>query len=89
MDNIRDKVKIELPKQISEVPKVREGVDITAKKDENKKSLTDSRFERHKAFDDLIKRNEIAEKVKQGLLKWVFYAIDNDNGYQYYIKIKK
>ena len=59
------------------------------KKIDERKSTTDNRFERHKAFGDLVKRGEITEKVKQGLLKWMFYGIDNDNGYQYYLKIKK
>lgn len=62
---------------------------IPQDKVDNKKLPTDNRFERHKAFGDINKRAEIAEKVKQGLLKWAFYAIDNDNGYQYYLKIKK
>ena len=45
--------------------------------------------EKHKAFGDLPKRNEINDKVKQGLLNWSFFALDNDKPYQYYIKIKK
>jgi hypothetical protein len=56
---------------------------------DDKKGLSDSRFERHKAFGDLPKRSEINDKVKQGLLNWSFFALDNDKPYQYYIKIKK
>ena len=59
------------------------------KKVEDKKSISDNRFERHKSFGDLTKRAEIIEKVKQGLLRWAFYGVENDNGYQYYLKIKK
>ena len=62
---------------------------VVDEKLENKKITSDNRFERHKAFGDQTKRNEIIEKVKQGLLRWSFYAIDNDNGYHYYLKIKK
>lgn len=99
----RVKVKAEPIKQVEEKPKVRDKAPKrTLKKIEkvlaeiapiekvdNKKLTTDNRFERHKAFSDPNKRAEINEKVKQGLLKWAFYAIDNDNGYQYYLKIKK
>ncbi len=62
---------------------------VPTEKADTKKIPSDNRFERHKAFGDLAKRAEISEKVKQGLLKWAFYGIDNDNGYQYYLKIKK
>ena len=62
---------------------------MPAEKVDNKKILTDNSFERHKAFGDVTKRDAIADKVKQGLLKWAFYGIENDNGYQYYLKIKK
>lgn len=62
---------------------------IPTEKVDGKKILTDNSFERHKAFGDVDKRNAIAEKVKQGLLKWAFYGVENDNGYQYYLKIKK
>lgn len=62
---------------------------IPTEKVDNKKVLTDNSFERHKAFGDVVKRNAIADKVKQGLLKWAFYGIENDNGYQYYLKVKK
>jgi hypothetical protein len=99
----RVKVKAEPIKQIEEAPKVREKAPkrtlkkiekvlaevVPTEKVDNKRVLTDNRFEKHKAFGDTAKRVEITEKVKQGLLKWAFYAIDNDNGYQYYLKIKK
>ena len=96
----RVKVQAELIQPIEEQPKLRPVVKQTTKKIETeikpiekkideRKSTTDNRFERHKAFGDLVKRTEITEKVKQGLLKWMFYGIDNDNGYQYYLKIKK
>lgn len=62
---------------------------IPIEKSDTKKIPSDNRFERHKAFGDLNKRAEISEKVKQGLLKWAFYGVENDNGYQYYLKIKK
>lgn len=62
---------------------------IPTEKVDNKKVFTDNSFERHKAFGDVVKRNAIADKVKQGLLKWAFYGIENDNGYQYYLKVKK
>lgn len=99
----RVKVQAEPIKQIVEQPKIRpvekttrkskskvtEEVKPIEKKVDEKKSTNDNRFERHKAFGDVAKRNEIIEKVKQGLLRWAFYAVDNDNGYQYYLKIKK
>ena len=96
----RVKVQAELIQPIEEQPKLRPVVKQTTKKIETeikpiekkideRKSTTDNRFERHKSFGDLVKRAEITEKVKQGLLKWMFYGIDNDNGYQYYLKIKK
>jgi hypothetical protein len=83
MAKVRSKVKFEPPIENMELPKVVE------KKLDDKKSISDSRFERHKVSGDLTKRNEISEKVKQGLLRWAFYGIENDNGYQYYLKIKK
>lgn len=96
----RVKVQVEPIKPVVEEPKVRSVVKKTTKKVEveakpiekkvdEKKSPSDNRFEKHKAFGDLTKRNEITEKVKQGLLRWAFYGVDNDNGYQYYLKIKK
>ena len=99
----RVKVKPEPIKLGEESPKVREKAPkrtlkkiektlnevISVEKSDNKKSIADNRFERHKAFGDQNKRVEITEKVKVGLLKWSFYAIDNDNGYQYYLKFKK
>ena len=98
----RVKVKAEPIKQVEETPKVREKAPkrtlkkiekvldeiVPTEKVDNKKLPTDSRFERHKAFGD-AKRAEFNEKIKQGLLKWAYYAVDNDNGYQYYLKIKK
>ena len=83
MAKVRSKVKFEPPIENMELPKVVE------KKLDDKKSISDSRFERHKASGDLPKRAEISEKVKQGLLRWAFYGIENDNRYQYYLKIKK
>lgn len=95
MAKVRAKVKVE-PLVQSVVPtKVRSVDKEPPKKVEletkivDKKVLSDNRFERHKADGDLTKRAEIIEKVKQGLLKWAFYAVENDNGYQYYLKIKK
>jgi len=96
---VRAKVKVEPPVQNVEPTKVRsvakkptKKIDIEVKSTENKvedkKSTSDNRFERHKASGDLTKRNEIIEKVKQGLLRWAFYGVENDNGYQYYRKLK-
>lgn len=99
----RVKAKVEPIKQVEETSKVRETepkstlkiiekvltVITPVEKIDNKKLPNDSRFERHKSFGDITKRAEFNERVKQGLLKWVYYALDNDNGYQYYIKIKK
>ena len=99
----RVKVKVEPIKQVDESPKVREKAPkrtlkkiekvlaevVPTEKIDNKKLPSDSRFERHKAFGDVAKRGEFNEKLKQGLLKWAYYAVDNDNGYQYYLKIKK
>ena len=90
----RVKVKVEPVKIIVEQPKVRPVVKKPIKKTETeiktveRKAPSDNRFERRKD-GDLSKRNEINEKVKQGLLKWAFYGIDNEIGYQYYLKIKK
>ena len=100
MAKVRAKVKAEPLATNVEPTKVRsvdkkttKKVDVEVKpiekKVEDKKSTSDNRFERHKAFGDLAKRNEISEKVKQGLLRWAFYGVENDNGYQYYLKIKK
>jgi hypothetical protein len=100
----RVKVQAEPAKPIVEQPKVRPVVKKTTrktksevipevkpieKKVDDKKIPSDNRFERHKAFGYLPKRTEVIEKVKQGLLRWAFYAVDNDNGYHYYLKIKK
>jgi hypothetical protein len=100
MAKVRAKVKTEPQTQNVEPTKVRSVAKqptkkveaqpkVVEKKVDDKKSTSDSRFERHKASGDLIKRAEISEKVKQGLLRWAFYGIENDNGYQYYLKIKK
>ncbi len=99
----RVKVKVEPIKKVEEAPKVRGSAPkrtlkkvekvlaemVQTEKVETKKVVSDNRFERHKAFNDTTKRGEINEKIKGGLLKWSFYAIDNDTGYQYYLKIKK
>ena len=34
-------------------------------------------------------RADIVNKVKNGEIKWAFYATDNDNGYHYYLVLKK
>lgn len=34
-------------------------------------------------------RADIINKVKNGEIKWAFYATDNDNGYHYYQILKK
>jgi hypothetical protein len=99
----RVKVKPEVVKVVEDKPKVRAKAPKTAtkkiekvlsemvptEKNENKKIKSDNSFERHKAFGDLLKRTEITDKVKNGQLKWSFYAIDGENGYHYYLKIKK
>jgi len=83
------KVRDKAPKRtLKKVEKVLSEM-IQTEKVETKKTVSDNRFERHKVFNDVNKRNEINEKIKGGLLKWSFYAIDNDTGYQYYLKIKK
>lgn len=100
MAKVRAKVKAEPIINNAEPAKVRsvnkkttKKVDVeinaTEKKVDDKKTVSDNRFERHKAFGDLTKRNEISEKVKQGLLRWAFYGVENDNAYQYYLRIKK
>jgi hypothetical protein len=95
MAKVRAKVKSEPSIENLEPTKVRSVTEEPTKNIEvqpkvvDKKSTSDSRFERHKASGDLPKRAEISEKVKQGLLRWAFYGIENDNGYQYYLKIKK
>jgi hypothetical protein len=89
MAKVRTKVDVKPIVNDIGLTKVRLADKIVETKIEDKKTISDNRFERHKAFGDLIKRNEIGEKVKQGLLKWSFYALDNDNPYQYYYKIKK
>jgi len=87
----RNKFKNESDFKVDEPLKVRnntnDNLELTTT--DVKKGLSDGRFERHKAFGDLNKRNEINEKVKQGLLRWSFYALENDNPYHFYLKIKK
>ena len=34
-------------------------------------------------------RADIINKVKNGEIKWVFYATDGDNNYHYYLVLKK
>jgi hypothetical protein len=99
----RVKVKPDVVKVVEDKPKVRTKAPKTAtkkiekvlsemvpiEKNENKKIKSDNSFERHKAFGDLLKRTEITDKVKNGQLKWSFYAIDGEHGYHYYLKIKK
>ena len=103
MTKKRVKAKPEVVKVVEDKPKVRTRAPKTTvkkiekvlsemvptEKVENKKTNTDNRFERHKAFGDLAKRSEISDKVKNGQLRWSFYAIDGENGYHYYLKIKK
>ena len=31
----------------------------------------------------------MGKRVQEGELKWAYYAIENDTGYHYYIKLKK
>jgi hypothetical protein len=88
MAKVRTKVGINPPIKEVEPTKVRLVTVDIEKKTDDKKSVTDTRFEKHKAFGDLIKRNEINEKVKLGLLKWSYYGLENDTGYHYYRKVK-
>ncbi|MEN6290520.1 MAG: hypothetical protein ABFD07_00685 [Methanobacterium sp.] len=103
MTKKRVKVKSEVIKPIEEKPKVRPRAPKTTikkvekvlsemvptEKVENKKVNTDNKFERHKAFGDLTKRNELIEKVKTGHLRWAFYAVEGENGYHYYRILRK
>jgi hypothetical protein len=89
MAKVRAKVEVEPVIKDVEPTKVRLVTIEIEKKTEDKKSVSDTRFEKHKAFGDLIKRNEINEKVKLGLLRWSFYGLESDTGYHYYLKIKK
>ena len=88
MAKVRAKVKVEPLLKEMEPPKVR-SIEKNEVKIVEKKTTSDNQFEKHKAFGDSVKRADIGEKVKQGLLKWAFYGVENDNGYQYYLKIKK
>lgn len=53
------------------------------------KTPEENNYERLKSEGDAIKRKEFEQRVKDGELKWAFFAIDNDKYYHYYLKTKK
>lgn len=55
----------------------------------SQKSPEENNYERLKSEGDLAKRKEFEQKVKEGQLKWAFFAIDNDKYYHYYLKVNK
>jgi glycerophosphoryl diester phosphodiesterase len=61
---------------------VEEQTEAKVKRSENKyvKVALDAKAE---------ERNEFVQKVKNGELKYAYYATDNDKGYHYYLVIKK
>jgi len=69
-------------KEVKVQQKVEEPVESKTKRSENKyvRIALDAKAE---------ERNEFSQKVKNGELKYAFYATDNDKGYHYYLVIKK
>lgn len=55
----------------------------------SQKTPEENNYERLKAEGDSVKRKEFEQRIKEGELKWAFFAIDNDKLYHYYLKIKK
>lgn len=73
-------------------PKIR-GVEPTDNKVESQedKIVTKStnKYIRLKVGSTHEEREVIQQKVKDGLIKWAFYGIDNSSAYHYYLVIKK
>lgn len=63
-------------------------VEVVEVKRERIKEVKDNRYIRVCVDEGREKFNEIAEKIKNGEVKWSYYAIDNDKGYHYYFKLK-
>lgn len=74
--------KTEPKKEVKVETKVEEPTEPKAKRSENKyvRIALDAKAE---------ERNEFSQKVKNGELKYAYYATDNDKGYHYYLVIKK
>ena len=56
---------------------------------EPKEVKSNLKFERLAMNDSDAKFAEFSKRVNSGELRWVHYAIDNDIGYHYYLKITK
>lgn len=49
---------------------------------------SEKNYDKIKAFND-SKRPEINDKLKNNSIRWAYYAVDGDTGYQYYFKLNK
>lgn len=66
-----------------------ENLKVVPKPKSNKKPVNDNRYVRVSERSKTAKFVEMGEKVQRGEVKWMYYAIDGDIGYHYYLKLKK
>jgi hypothetical protein len=99
INKVEPKKRVE-PKQVEKpTPKKREETveQTTPKKmvipsktsDEPKTKKSENKYVRIALDAKQEERNEFSQKVKNGELKYAYYATDNDKGYHYYLVIKK
>lgn len=83
------------PKPIVETVKpepkkvVKQEIEVEVKTEEPKAKRSENKYVRVALDAKAEERNEFTQKVKNGELKYAYYATDNDKGYHYYLVIKK
>ena len=63
--------------------------EIEVKEIKSKVKAIEHKYARLSMDAKMDERKDFVEKVKNGELRFAYYAIDNDKGYHYYIVIKK
>lgn len=53
------------------------------------KKFSDSSYDRISEKAGIDKFKEMSQKIQNGTHQWAFYAVDNEVGYHYYLKINK
>lgn len=76
-------------KAAGSVVKKVDNLKVVEKPKATKRPVNDNRYIRVSEKSKTSKFVEMGEKVQRGEVRWVYYAIDGNIGYHYYLKLKK
>ncbi len=81
---------VEPKKRVEPKPVVEPKIELnTEEKSETKTKRAENKYVRVALDAKAEERNQFTTKVKNGELKYAYYATDNDKGYHYYLVLKK